>query len=246
MLYVNRSLCDKDSIKFSSFPLFSGGEYQDFVDGIYKDSRLTNVCPTDALQLSECTIDPKSCVDCLLCHFASKNGLIEFIEDQDSLDRFLDYCIADKKFATKWIAILLQSSSRNSMCGIEIKFPEGSRSKRIPLVYKDTSGISIWKVASTVRDIEKTSLALTDIRDSIASSKQLPNPTCIVVVSQKPSQYIDDESICSFLDNHTNTNSYFVISLERIWRICRDEIKRNIKFIDWQNRFQKSNGRVQL
>ena len=243
MLKVNARICTSDSSRFSSLSIVNGEEYSKF---IANNSKLESylVCPTDALQLNNCKIEPDLCIECLLCYFASPPGLIDVKLNPDSLNGFLQYCMNDSKFAIRWLAIFFQSSDPKSRCGLEIKIDGGARNRRIPLVHHFEQGLAIWKVADTNKDIEKAALALTDIRDSIRDINDLPTPRCFVGLTQEASKYVNDGRTIPFLEEHTKQRDYSIVSLEYLWKIATSTINRESKFIEWGRELYESTSRI--
>ncbi len=99
---------------------------------------------------------------------------------------------------TRTLASMLQEkdSNRLAVYGLEIKSNGSSRSNRIPLVRVSGKKSSIWKIASRIEDLEKTTTTLDNLYYFLRTHNKVGYllPIKVIVLRADESSYLDRSS----------------------------------------------------
>lgn len=105
---------------------------------------------------------------------------------------------------TRNLCLILQDKDEDKLTkyGIEIKTNGSSRPSRIPLVRLNKSSQSIWKVSSSLKDVEKTVTALNEhiyyLKKSMLD-QTLPLPNKVFFANFSESEYTDNGEFSDFV-----------------------------------------------
>lgn len=218
--------------KFATKTIQINGNYEDFLLSKNLRNEEVLICPTDALLLDKNKIDEEKCIDCLLCAHYCPPKLVEFKEEIDSFEKFLNYINSDKKFLTKWIGLFFLATSINGRCGFEVKIQGGQREKRIPLLLILDNKPLILKVVNSFKDIESGILLLNDINELILE-KGFDTAEEIVIPNES-SKNIDDR-ITDSIKSLKAKFDFQLISLDTLWDAAKQGIES--EKVDWKRLF---------
>lgn len=122
---------------------------------------------------------------------------------------------------TRNLGCILKTKDKNSLTkyGVEIRSNGSSRSSRIPLVRISTQNQSIWKVITSLKDVEKGIIELNDLVYFL--KKYRPNdslslPTKVLVVTSPESEYTNNSEYGKFIIEKVEKGIIILISLEFI------------------------------
>lgn len=122
---------------------------------------------------------------------------------------------------TRNLCLILQDRDKDKLTkyGIEIKTNGSSRPSRIPLVRLNKHSQSIWKVSSSLKDVEKTVTGLNDHVYYLNKSridKNLQLPSKVLFANFSESEYANNSEFNDFVKKQVQDNDLVWITADFI------------------------------